>query len=180
MAAAAFLHDGSYHRALGFFCAHWAYAEAAVDLCNAVVIESYGGAALASALPHEIEERIEFFRKAHRTLPALSDFARSGLPLIGRFAALRYDRHSLLTGLQLGYLAQMPLDVQRTRVIPDSLFTEAKRFSEAEIDAKAAEAAAIAAGLLAHAVALTRGAMAVPPRNDDGEEDDGPARAGVG
>jgi hypothetical protein len=181
MAAAAFLHDGSYHRALGFFCAHWAYAEAAVDLCNAVVIESYGGAALASALPHELEERIEFFRKAHRTLPALADFARSGLPLIGRFAALRYDRHSLLTGLQLGYLAQMPLDVQRTRVIPDSLFTEAKRFSEAEIDAKAAEAAAIAAGLLAHAVALTRGAMAAAaPRNDDGEEDDGPARAGVG
>ena len=159
MADPAFLHDGSYHRALGFFAAHWAYAEAAVDLCNAVVLESYGGAALAHGLPHELEERIELFRKAHRTLPALSPFARSGLPLIGRLAALRYDRHSLITGLQLGYLAQMPPDLQRTRLIPDSLFTEPKRFTEAEIDAKATEAAEIAAGLLAHAVALTRGAM---------------------
>jgi hypothetical protein len=160
---AAPLHDGSDHRALGCFCAHWAYAEAAADLCNAVVIESYGGAALAASVPHEPEGRIEFFRKAHRTLPALSAFARGGLPLIGRFAALRYDRHSLVTGLQLGYLAQVPLDVQRTRMIPDSLFTEAKRFSEAEIDAKAAEAAEIATGLLAHAVALIRGAMAAAP-----------------
>jgi hypothetical protein len=157
--AAAFLHDGSYHRALGLFCAHWAYAEAAVDLCNAAVLDSYGGAALASSLPQEFEERIEFFRKAHRTLPALAPFARSGLPLIGRLAALRYDRHSLLTGLQLGYLAQMPVDLKRTRLLPEGLFTEAKRFTEAEIDAKAAEAAEIAAGLLAHAVALTRGAM---------------------
>jgi hypothetical protein len=167
-AAPAFLHDGSYHRALGFFAAHWAYAEAAVDLCNTVVLESYGGAMLAAVLPQELEERIEFFRKAHRTLPALAGFARAGLPLIGRFAALRYDRHSLITGLQLGYVAQMPLDVQRTRCIPDSLFTEAKRFGEAEIDAKAAEAADIAAGILAHAVALTRAAMAVERLNATG------------
>ena len=95
MADPAFLHDGSYHRALGFFAAHWAYAEAAVDLCNAVVLESYGGEALAHSLPHELEERIELFRKAHRTLPALSPFARSGLPLIGRLAALRYDQWKL-------------------------------------------------------------------------------------
>jgi hypothetical protein len=170
--AAAFLHDGSYHRAFGFFCAHWAYAEAAVDLCNAAVLDSYGGGVIAPTLPQDLEERIEFFRKAHRTLPALAPFARSGLPLIGRLAALRYDRHSLITGLQLGYLAQMPLDLQRTRLIPDSLFTEAKRFTEAEIDAKAAEAADIAAGLLAHAVALTRGVAGsrdapVPPPQDD-------------
>jgi hypothetical protein len=46
--------------------------------------------------------------------------------------------------------------VQRTRCIPDSLFTEAKRFTEGEIDAKAAEAAEIAAGLLAHAILLAR------------------------
>jgi hypothetical protein len=160
---AAFLHDGSYHRALGFFCAHWAYAEASVDLCNAAILESYGGGVIAPALPQETEERVEFFRKAHRTLPALSPFARSGLPLIGRLAALRYDRHSLITGLQLGYLAQMPADLQRTRLLPDGLFTEAKRFTEAEIEAKSAEAADIAAGLLAHAVALTRGAFRASP-----------------
>ena len=152
----AFVHDGSYHRALGLFAAQWAYAEAAVDMCNLVVLEAYGGQAVAEHLPHTLEERIEFFRKAHRTLPALAEFARGGLPLIGRLAALRYDRHSLITGLQLGYLAQIPPDVQRTRCIPDSLFTEAKRFTEAEIDAKAAEAAEIAAGLLAHAILLAR------------------------
>jgi hypothetical protein len=167
---AAFLHDGSYHRALGFFCAHWAYAEAAVDLCNAAVLESYGGRAIAPALPHDLEERIEFFRKAHRTLPALAPFARSGLPLIGRLAALRYDRHSLITGLQLGYLAQLPPDLQRTRLLPDGLFTEAKRFTEAEIDGKAAEAAEIAAGLLAHAAALARGAMGAGAPTEQGPD----------
>ena len=153
----AFVHDGSYHRALGLFAAQWAYAEAAVDMCNLVVLEAYGGQ-VAEHLPHSLEERIEFFRKAHRTLPTLAEFARGGLPLIGRFAALRYDRHSLITGLQLGYLAQIPPDVQRTRCIPDSFYTEAKRFTEAEIDAKAAEAAEIAAGLLAHAILLARAA----------------------
>ena len=152
----AFVHDGSYHQALGSFAAQWAYAEAAVDMCNLVVLDAYGGQALAEHLPHSLEERIELFRKAHRTLPSLAEFARGGLPLIGRLAALRYDRHSLITGLQLGYLAQIPPDVQRTRCIPDSLFTEAKRFTEGEIDAKAAEAAEIAAGLLAHAILLAR------------------------
>ena len=152
----AFVHDGSYHRALGLFTAQWAYAEAAVDMCNLVVLEAYGGRAIGEHLPHSLEERIELFRKAHRTLPALAEFARGGLPLIGRFSALRYDRHSLITGLQLGFLSQLPADVQRTRCIPDSLFTEAKRFTEAEIDAKAAEAAEIAAGLLAHAILLAR------------------------
>ena len=100
-----------------------------------------------------------------RTAPCRSSraYARGGLPLIGRFAALRYDRHSLVTGLQLGFLAQLPADLQRTRCIPDSLFTEAKRFTEGEIDAKAAEAADIAAGLLAHAVALARAAAAAEP-----------------
>lgn len=158
MVAPAFVHDGSYYRALGLFSAQWAAAEAAVDLCNTIVIDAYGGAAIDEHLPHGLEERIEFFRRAHRTLPALQDFARGGLPLIGRLAALRYDRHSLVSFLQLGFLAQMPQDVQRTRCIPDSLFTEAKRFSEAEVEAKAAEAAEIATGLLAHAVALTRAA----------------------
>ena len=152
----AFVHDGSYHQALGSFAAQWAYAEAAVDMCNLVVLDAYGGQALAEHLPHSLEERIELFRKAHRTLPSLAEFARGGLPLIGRLAALRYDRHSLITGLQLGYLAQLPPDVQRTRCIPNSLFTEAKRFTEGEIDAKAAEAAEIAAGLLAHAILLAR------------------------
>ena len=159
MIGPAYVHDGSYHRALGFFTAQWAYAEAAVDMCNLVVREAYAGETLAEHLPHTLEERIEFFRKAHRTLPALAEFARGGLPLIGRFAALRYDRHSLITGLQLGFLAQIPPDLQRTRCIPDSLFTEAKRFTEGEIDAKAAEAAEIAAGLIGHAVLLARTAM---------------------
>lgn len=158
MTGPAFVHDGSYHRALGFFAAQWAYAEAAVDMCNLVVLEAYGGQAIGEHLPNTLEERIEFFRKAHRTLPPLADYARGGLPLIGRFAALRYDRHSLITGLQLGFLAQIPADVQRTRCIPDSLFTEAKRFTEGEIDAKAAEAAEIAAGLIAHAIQLARAA----------------------
>jgi hypothetical protein len=158
MTGPAFVHDGSYHRALGFFTAQWAYAEAAVDMCNLVVLEAYGGQAIGEHLPHSLEERIEFFRKAHRTLPALADFARGGLPLIGRFAALRYDRHSLITGLQLGFLAQIPPDVQRTRCIPEGLFTEAKRFTENEVDAKAAEAAEIAAGLIAHAILLARAA----------------------
>ncbi|MFL5154892.1 MAG: hypothetical protein ACJ8C3_18770 [Microvirga sp.] len=163
MAAPAFVPDASYERALGAFTAEWAYAEAAVDMCNLVVLEAYGGRAIGDHLPTTIEERIDFFRKAHRTLPLLAPHARGGLPLIGRFAALRYDRHSLVTGLQLGFLAQLPADLQRTRCIPDSLFTEAKRFTEGEIDAKAAEAADIAAGLLAHAVALARAAAAAEP-----------------
>jgi hypothetical protein len=163
MAAPAFVPDASYERALGAFTAEWAYAEAAVDMCNLVVLEAYGGRAIGDHLPTTIEERIDFFRKAHRTLPLLAPYARGGLPLIGRFAALRYDRHSLVTGLQLGFLAQLPADLQRTRCIPDSLFTEAKRFTEGEIDAKAAEAADIAAGLLAHAVALARAAAAAEP-----------------
>ncbi len=132
MAAPAFVPDASYERALGAFTAKWAYAEAAVDMCNLVVLEAYGGRAIGDHLPTTIEERIDFFRKAHRTLPLLGAYARGGLPLIGRFAALRYDRHSLITGLQLGFLAQLPADVQRTRCIPDSLFTEAKRFTEGE------------------------------------------------
>jgi hypothetical protein len=136
MAAPAFVPDASYQRALGAFTAEWAYAEAAVDMCNLVVLEAYGGRAIGDHLPTTIEERIDFFRKAHRTLPLLGPYARGGLPLIGRFAALRYDRHSLVTGLQLGFLAQLPADVQRTRCIPDSLFTEAKRFTEGEIDAR--------------------------------------------
>jgi hypothetical protein len=160
MAGPALVHDGSYQRALGSFTAEWAYAEAAVDMCNLVVLEAYGGQAIGGHLPTTLEERIDFFRKAHRSLPLLADYARGGLPLIGRFAALRYDRHSLITGLQLGFLAKLPPDVQRTRCIPDGLFTEAKRFSESEIDAKAAEAADIAAGLMAHAVALARAAAA--------------------
>lgn len=175
---AAFLHDSSYHRALGFFCAHWAYAEAAVDLCNSAVLDSYGGRTIAPALPHDFEEQIEFFRKAHRTLPALAPFARSGLPLIGRLAPLRYDRHSLITGLQLGYLSQMPPDVQRTRLVPDGLFTEAKRFTDAEIEGKAAEAADIAAGLLAHAVALTRGALAATAPSEGKRDDERTIRTG--
>src|SRR5215218_5679857 len=137
MAAPAFVPDASYERALGAFTAEWAYAEAAVDMCNLVVLEAYGGRAIGDHLPTTIEERIDFFRKAHRTLPLLASYARGGLPLIGRFAALRYDRHSLVT--------------------------EAKRFTEGEIDAKAAEAADIAAGLLAPAVALARAAAAAEP-----------------
>lgn len=97
-------HRVSHYALLGMFTATWAKSEYALEGCNLMIFQHYGGSTLENELPRALDKKIKFLRRSHQKLPALTPFDSVGVALADRFAAMRDDRHDLIHGIMSGEL----------------------------------------------------------------------------
>jgi hypothetical protein len=114
--------DADYLLALGRFTQRFAAAETSLDLNNTFIFHYVeGGKNLRRKVPQSLEEKIEFFRRAHDTLAALKPLSDAGRIIAERYLALKEPRHFLIHGVS----ADSDGDAAITKVkVIDSIPTE--------------------------------------------------------
>ena len=109
------VHD-HFYLSLGYFTAHWSFAEYALDLCIALVFHSFGGKTIKRKLPKTLDRKIEFCRLCQDGLPILKGHPLADLA--DRFDAISSKRHTLIHGIAINW-GERAIEMVKIRHTPD-------------------------------------------------------------
>lgn len=84
---------------IGLFTVAWARAEMALDACVEAIYIGYGSNSVQPELPRNLNNRIKFFRRAHRQILSLRSESAKAVAIADTFSRMKGDRHDLIHGV---------------------------------------------------------------------------------
>jgi hypothetical protein len=93
--------DEDFFGAIGRLTISWAFIEFGLDLTTLVAYRDLGGSQFERDMPHALDRKITFLRKAFANLQPLAEYRERFLPLADKIKIAAETRHDLIHGVVL-------------------------------------------------------------------------------